>query len=869
MGNIKTFLANIFSHIACREIYYFVLLVIVIFLESRYLLFKSVYDNFAHTMGSEGDSYYNLSLFMQNTVNNQLGNFFSLTGDHFTWYPNIIGLTAHVFAPSLVFQFLYQFIKNPILIYNILFFGNIFLTQVGIYFLVKYYTRNFSISIISALIVPLSSAVVWTFYVGHIHAALYWSLPFAILFFERIFDSSKKRSLVRIFEYCALFVFLFWLYFSEWHIAVFSSIWIGIWILLNCLNIFRKRKTFKEQIIIVITQFLILGILLGSVGYNYLSVSKHYRVTRTIDAVTATNFETAEFFGLKNMLIPITKLYEEFGPEGEIKSNIPQLLKSFEDSDSAYPDKLSTISFWIGLLIMLPWLCILIKRKGNYYVKEFILFLTFFISSLIALGPYPKAANHSLHSFKLPHYYIYQLILPFSAIRAVWRSMAVGYLALVTVFGIFLNNLSSKISSSLNSFFKPDISVSNRIKWKLSKIYLFCFGLILFLVLWQGATGSAYKAFGKDDFLHSVFETISKEDNVTIFLWSPNYDDSYLNYQTSLFNLEKGKRSVNWVVGGIAGTYPRESTVIGKMVKDGIYSELIEEVLHKKNVNYIIFEKLYDQKTFEEIKKILLAHYRLIDENNTFQIWKHTDEYLINNDCYSRNLYTSSWQEVGTDFEIILNVENNTKEVCVNNSPANTVDSYIIEIIQSEKVIYEFTISIGTKPFLLPNMGFSYVEHLSPKIVPGEAEARLYLDRTPHKKILDSKNVIFLDSNEYKKKVDNEKNKELSLEYNKENKLPYYYFVGEVLPVKLSFQINSGIIANKNLDKYNKSFTKLISSYFDGDEEYNGFPGWLNQPVYVLSGNYFAKDQIEIWEDQFLPYESRFNIIEVKINSER
>ncbi len=238
------------------------------------VLFGSYYRHLGSVIGSGGDSYYNLSLFMQNLLNWKHGQFLSLQGDHISFYQNAIGVTAHVISPSVVFALLLPIFKNPIFIFNLIFFGNIFLLQLGIYFLVRFYTKNIPLSIFAALFVILSPAIVGIYYVGHVHASLYWTLPFLILLFEKLREQhASKTSNKKYIAYAAgIFFCTLWLFFADWHVAIFASIWIGLWVLFHIGMVRNFRKNFR-MLLAFFVPLVLAGIIL--IPPKYITPSEH------------------------------------------------------------------------------------------------------------------------------------------------------------------------------------------------------------------------------------------------------------------------------------------------------------------------------------------------------------------------------------------------------------------------------------------------------------------------------------------------------------------------------------------------------------------------------------------------------------------
>ena len=71
------------------------LIIGLILAQHRFWLYSEIYTNLYNKIGSGGDAYYNLAIYLQNNTNLLQGKFYSMDGDHFTWWSNIIAVTGH------------------------------------------------------------------------------------------------------------------------------------------------------------------------------------------------------------------------------------------------------------------------------------------------------------------------------------------------------------------------------------------------------------------------------------------------------------------------------------------------------------------------------------------------------------------------------------------------------------------------------------------------------------------------------------------------------------------------------------------------------------------------------------------------------
>jgi len=846
----------------------FLLFLIAIFVQHRFWLFDRIYSNPGGQMGSEGDAYYNIAIYMQNLLNLSQGHLYSLDGDHNGFYSNIIGVTAHGFAPSLVFGFLWAIFRNPILVFNLIFFGNLILTQIGIYGLVKHYTKKSWLAFLAGILVVLSQATVGNFYVGHIHASLYWALPFLILFLEKLF-TLEKLSKKQFYSYLAgVFITLLWLYLAEWHIAIFSSIWIVIWTLFKLKYFYINFNVFKSRLLGVVVSYLAVLIILFPLALGYLQSSKVYNTTRTIGSVSATNFATGNFYGIKFLLIPAIYTYSSYLAKPESQAGLNDLKNNINRNESNFPDGIFNISFWILNLLLIPWLVIWFKRKGNFFNRELSFCIMFLISAWIGLGPFLKIAERTLQNLPLPHYYLYQMILPLSAIRAIWRATAVGYLAVIVLWSSFLG----KFWEYVKDYFLSKNKVNKTLP-KFLKIagYSYIVVLIIAFCLIQnnGFRGNAVSAISGDQFLS---EKLSQNNNSKstrkIFYWTTDLYDGKYNYFVSKHNFERGFRELEWVSGGIAGTYPVDLEILNQMVLQGKYLDQAVSIFSAKKTDYIIldYQASFKDTKSQEVQTQLSKHYTLEDQNEKWQIWKLSNIQNSYSDSNSLkySLGLSKFQSTGQSWFMILNMEN---EKNINYTAPNKVaaENYTFEFWQSGRKITEITQAIGGKAVILPKLGYSQDLELKPKLEAGQATLKLVKD----KQVLWEGEQEILDQTEYEKKIKSSKTEKLEINSQK-TQVPDLFLNLTSIPLNLNLKISSGGIFNYPQKLPIDKNHPVISQYYNASgESYNGFPNWLYQASCELKGNYFKEDNLQFWCLQSLPFDQSYNYSGVKVDAKR
>ncbi len=895
------------------------LLFLIIFIQHRFWLYTGIYKNPGSTMGTRGDAYYNLGIFLQNTLNFTTGDFYSLEGDHYALYQGILGATAHNFAASAIFGFVYIFIKNPILIFNLIFFGNIFLTQIGIFTLVKYYTKNPIISLSAAFLFPLSEAVK-TFYVGHIHASYYWALPFLTLFLEKFFEkkselesdkdspyktkpseeTSKNRFLnllkktyqqaLKIFKtiknnlnskdiwlLLGIAITGIWLLFAEWHVMIFSSLWLIVWLIFKLNFFWKEKKVIWPRLVSVgIIVFFAIA-MLAPLAMAYVESSKIFNTTRTLSNVAATNFSTEEFYGNRFVLTPTLQTLKSFTKDPATIDSFNQAINTVNKSDSSYPDLISNLTFWISVLVYLPWLIILIIKRGDYYPREFLFLNIFLLSALIALGPVIKIGGRNFEQVLLPHFFLYNLYFPLSAIRAIWRVSIVGYIAVLIFWSLILNKIYEFLKSKLeqDSKWQELPKITKRLLTHSALIFCLIVFLSFSVIINAGWRGKALPAYEANTFL---FDNFAKDNSTKrtkqVFIWSDRFirseENSYFAYQISLHNLKRGFKEIEWTSGGVAGVLPADTQVLETMVRQNKYTNLAVSALAGKKVDLIVQDKEFlkgEAQKQENIAQELSNFYDLNVENEEFIIWKLKPQLelsQVTNSWKDLNYFAtlSKTQIKNGDWQLLLNIENSTDKIYVN-PEAVGLTQFSWQFWRDDKLVNQIDEKMGEVAILFPNQGMSFPVKIKPKLLDtGQITLKLIKE---DKKIFETE-VEVLKNSEYQKKLKKAQTENLKVTDTSKNFNNYSQFKGLTsVPVKISFRVEQGVIQNHPQKLPISANIKVVSQFYKQESEdyesYGGFTKGFGQPHCRLSGNYFAEDVLNTWCSQHLPYDQKYNFV--------
>lgn len=908
---------------------------LIVWLQHRFWIFQNIYKHFSTNMAGGGDAYYNLSLFIQNHINLLNGNFYSLQGDHFTWYNNIIGVTAHNYAPSLVFSFFRIFTENNFLIFNLIYFGNIFLTQIGLYLLVKYYTKNRFLSIFAALLFPLSEAVK-TFYVGHIHSSYFWALPFLILLLEHTFDlknqflllsknsfskkfnnTSKKESnqtiktkLVNFFKsifvflqdlisniyqyfktnslrkflvftlhFLGIFITFGWLIFAEWHVAIFSIIFLAIWFSFKTKFILENFKILGVRLLSISSACLLVFILLLPLGVGYINSSRVFNTTRTIGAVNATNFSIERFYGIGNVLNISGRTLSQTDTAKEIGAD--EILKEVADiagrSRPGFPDVIFNISFWIILFVWFFWLFLFIVKKGGFYSVGFRYASIFLIVALIALGPVLKIGSSTIEEILLPHYFIYRVFFPLGAIRAIWRILIVAHISILLFWAIVVNKIYKKLWKNLlemPEFIKINKFIQSLFLFGLKTMFVLVGMFVLVIVNngWVGRVSPQIKIESLVDD-QSILQNHPKSE-IDIFFWGNlEPDKGYFSYLVSKtnYNLLDYNKSLRWVSGGIAGTYPSDANILNNMVSQNKYTDKAVTALAAKKVDLIFQEKRFEPKNEEntDLKERIAKYYTILEENENFVIWGLKDDVGVENITKNLNdieifLTLSKYQSTRQDWQMLFNFYNPNQEIYIN--PDTVVaEDFRIELWQGSTLKDEASFKVGTKALLMPNTGFSVPIEENFRVSPGSYKIKLLKNYD----IFYTQDIQVLSSRDYNNKIREHKELELQFKHNQNYPVEILSLHTTTIPILLESEIISGAILNYPQRRPISTNTKISAGFYDAEGGRVTFPTWLFQPQCNLRGNYFAGENIRFVCNQHTPFTKGEYLVKIEVDKDR
>lgn len=801
-----------------------IFVIAIIILESIFI-FQNIYKCLGNCVGETGDTYYNLSILLQRSEEVFSGRIFSLISDHYTWYPNVIGLTSHNTAISIVFGAINYVVNNPVLSYNLIFFGNIILTQLGVYLLSNYYSKNKWLSLFLSLLIPLSSATNWNFYTGHIHAALFGALPFWIYFSEKYFAISKnnKKRLLYLF---LIIITSLWLFWAEWHVMIFSLFAMGIWSLYKVFTKYKFDKKSSQKFLVFGIANLIPLVSIVPLGLQYLRLSEQYSAIRTINDVAVTNWNTESYYFFNHILAALLRIYQFI-----FDVNQDEKIEKLLSIKSTFPDIFSSVIFFAGLGVLI-WIIYKLIRKEKFNKKFIPHLISFLLLYIIALGPFLKIDGKIYDQFKMPHYYLYQIIFPLSAIRAIWRSTAVGFISMCIFISSFSINLKYLYERFVNKLFV--------------KVLIFIIAIGVLCITWENKLGTAYLVVEEDSNLIEIANDFD-ESTIDFYVWRKNYHNPDYNYRTSLYNYKSKETNLRWVAGGTIGYPQTETDVLSNYMKEEKFSGEIAELLFMKNVDLIVFDETdYNSDYVKNVKENLRMYYslRLEDKTQNKSYWVLNENNKLAKQNPSFSLMMSSTQKENSNIYLYLNEFNESDDLV-------SSDNYFIDI--EVKIFDKFNGLVSTenfkrveRPFLFSGWGNSYLFELENNLQPGDytllvnvsdkelAKEFLVLNKSEYDSLVDRSEIVF---------------KDYALWNNS------FSYDRSFIPVRLKGVIESGMITED---------TDIAASFLnDNDEMYNSyyeyFSIWWGQPICSLKGIYFPNDEIDFWCRQFTPADSSFN----------
>lgn len=228
---------------------------------------------------------------------------------------NTISFSEHLFPQAVISLPLTLFIKNPILIYNILFIGSLIFCAYAMFLLVRYLSDNSSAGIVAGIIFAFS-----TYHINHTPQLQLLSSGLFVLSFyylHRFFREKKLKFSVLFsvfFTLQALACIYYGLFLISMYVVIFPLL----------LIMFRKEisRSFLTKLIVPMFGA---GVILLLFSLPYISLLKFYGFSRGL----ADGADLSNYFSVSKRNIILGKLLSPLGtPEGFLFPGILALILS-------------------------------------------------------------------------------------------------------------------------------------------------------------------------------------------------------------------------------------------------------------------------------------------------------------------------------------------------------------------------------------------------------------------------------------------------------------------------------------------------------------------------------------------------------------
>jgi hypothetical protein len=568
-----------------------------------------------------------------------------------------------------------------------------------------------------------------------------------------------------------------------------------------------------------------------------------------------TNFNTDTFLGIKYIFSPIVRTFIKRFPNSKVTPIVANIYNSLSSGDSMYPDTLSIVTFWILLLIIIPWTVTIIIKKGKFYSKLYALALIILLSFFVILGPYIKIGGAS-YNFPLPHIFLHTIFYPLQAIRAVWRGAFIGYLAVIIFWAIISSKIWTKYFNVQNTF---------------NKIYIIFISLVLvpvMLVIQNGGfIAPAMAAYKPDrEFNRLIDEALSSDNNKNsdLYVWrraAPQAEAmvDFYHYNISERNNKLGYKQISWVSGGIAGLSPLEMNYMDISHSRQLHIEESVSVLEKKQIDLIIQEKALPEKKelnkdyYEKSQNLLSKYWKITGEGEKYIMWKKIDKKdIIENKKLSYSLSLSGTQSESSINNFVLNISNPSEEVWVNKEVVKSVNFKIAVYKGDEnKEVISAVNNFGEPVFIGPRQGYPmYFSNKNKLFEKGGDTIKLFRNGEE----VFSKKIKILSSQEYSKLIEKNKKDELKLDDSRSKYLVDDYGLNTI-SLNIISKVESGtMLANK---EYSDGITVkyLFRSKDKLEDPYVSYsmPPHVGQPNCSIGENFLPGDEINLWCIQHVP----------------
>ena len=801
----------------------------VYWIQYRYFIFSFQFGSFTKAFGfNHSDALYALSIIYQNLLNIQNGQWYSLAGDHYSWYESIIGTTHHMYAWTGLTWILNKFWQEPIGIYNILYFLNLVILQYGIYQLLRFYTRTRLTPLVVSLLLPLGPSVVGISYGLHPHVAMYASVPWMLYGLEKFKTAVSYRE--ELVWSGLIGLGYLYLLLSDWHSAIFAHVLLVPYALYFFLKNFRNRQMRRRNMTLSIVLLVPILITLP-LGLGFLNTSRTFNTTRSLRVVAIlqrgrNNLNNS--LGLSTAFGPIIENIYPRIPSAKTEPERIEIARRFTNANQLYPDLITTGVFWVGLLVVLGYL-ILDRSKLRH--RSFLFLGVVWLSSLVAFGPYVVIGSE-IGTFKLPYYYVYKLIYPLQAIRYIYRIQAVTYLAALLTLGLWLHSSCLAVDRKLLTAY----SQRKKKIFTVTIIILLGFGLISAQSITHERTinaGAEYELTISE----LVADYNQKRQELDYYYFGKDIFDTYnLNLFTSYHNYRRGFRELSWVTHGISGFHPHGERSMEKQMTNGDNYDLIVDTLSGQEVDLIIAH--VPDLNLRRERQIEVRYEEIgVSSDKRFKMFALTSKAEVNRDwaTLTHAVTFSRTQSPRMPLFYTLSVRNDSPdEIYVKAGEKATTQPYRLVITDSgDREVMSEELAYSEPAHLWPNYAGAQTFEISHRLASGNYTARLfYAD-----KLEDERDFEVISRDAYTQKI--AAAPALSVA-SPELPVPDLTRNDALLPLPVTLTVKTGVWQNypaKTELRPNYSFAADFEDDPTGDIQ-------NRRDMCALPGNYFANDEL-------------------------
>ncbi len=245
--------------------------IITFFILLTVFIFRSLLFNISTNLPDWNDYPFIIWTISQNVEHFQKGtiNGFFDTNAMYPFKGNL--LFCELFLPQSLMAFILNlFSKNPVLVFNIIFFITIFLNIFASFFFWKKFNFSKYTTVFATLVTAYSPII----FLNTIHFQIFsiWPMFFglAYLFSEKM---SKRNAILLGIWTSILFV-------SSAYLTIFMLFIIFFWFLFKAWKLYKLKKPFHQLLKFILVTSIIFGVLAGPFIYKFINVQKSYDIKR-------------------------------------------------------------------------------------------------------------------------------------------------------------------------------------------------------------------------------------------------------------------------------------------------------------------------------------------------------------------------------------------------------------------------------------------------------------------------------------------------------------------------------------------------------------------------------------------------------------